>query len=512
MKKALLVDDDVFFRTMFASMISWPDYGFSLLQAGNGQEAIDLLHKHSDIALVFTDMNMPILDGVELIRYISGQCRGIRCIALSAYEDFTYVRSSLKNGADDYLLKHTLTKGQLTSLLERYAAPDQRRSAARQDTSELTGHFLYDFITGVYRNVADIDSLFASLSLPDLRENILLMALTGDAPDGAIPFRNAQTQRSAACCMIQNSLDRIGTGLVFSGPEDGFIYLLLTAEGFENLQFVKQTAQLLAGQVEKMMLRYFNLHTCLLCAPLSRRREDLYGSYRALMKEANREVREEVQPSAVPMALPEPRQLLEELYFGTEDSLRGLVSACYLAGRKQHAALSWFSELTLGWLQGIQQAEKLLNKREPSGLTFPEGNDTVQEALVVRRLLELKPLASEAAAGKYSPVVYRALKLVHREFQSCELSPASISERLNVHPAYLSRLFKAQTGRNLSDHISEKRLEYACRLLDGEEYTVKEVAGLCGYDNYNYFFKVFKKNFGITPKEYRVQPAAERRQ
>ena len=77
MKKVLLVDDDLFFRTMFASMASWQDYGFSLVQADNGQAAIELLHKHDDISLVFTDMNMPILDGMELIRYISEQCSGI---------------------------------------------------------------------------------------------------------------------------------------------------------------------------------------------------------------------------------------------------------------------------------------------------------------------------------------------------------------------------------------------------------------------------------------------------
>ena len=512
MKKVLLVDDDIFFRTMFASMICWQDYGFSLVQADNGQAAIELLHKHEDIALVFTDMNMPILDGMELIRYIAEQCRGIRCVALSAYDDFTYVRSSLKNGADDYLLKHTLTKGQLVSLLEKYAAPEARAAVAGQDASELTERFLYDYIRGVYRNGDNVDKLFSSLALPDFRENVLLMVLCGDTPDGTVPFRNVQTQRSAACCMIQNALDRIGTGVVFTGPEDGLTYLLVTAQGFENLQFVRQTGQMLASQIEKMMLRYFNLHTSLRCAPLSRRREDLYESWKALMQEADRALPEEEGPEAVEILVPELPLVLDELYFGTEESLRALVSGSYLAGRKQHITQPVFSQLTLDWLQRLSQVEKVLRNRETLGLGFPEGNDTVQEALVVRRLLELKPLAAEAASQRYSPVVYRTLKLVHREFTRCELTATAISERLNVNPAYLSRIFKAQTEQNLTDHISEKRLALACRLLDGDSHTVKDVAALCGYDNYNYFFKVFKKYYGITPKEYQTQREAEGRQ
>ena len=512
MKKVLLVDDDIFFRTMFASMASWQDYGFSLVQADNGQAAIELLHKHDDIALVFTDMNMPILDGMELIRYISEQCSGIRCVALSAYDDFTYVRSSLKNGADDYLLKHTLTKGQLAALLEKYAAPGETRAVAGQDSSELTERFLYDFVTGVYRNVQDVDRLFASLSLPDLRENIQLMVLGGDTPEETIPFRNEQTQRSAACAMIQNALDRIGTGVVFSGPEDGLIYLLVTAEGFENLQFVRQTSQMLGSQIEKMMLRYFNLHTTVRYAPLSRRREDLYASWKALMKESNRSLPEEAAADTVAIALPELPRLLDELCLGTEESLRDLVSETYLAGRKQHGTQQTFSQLTLAWLQRIGQVEKQFRDREMPELGFPEGNDTVQEALVIRRLLELKPLAVEVTSRRYSPVVYRAMKRVHRNFQNCELTAAAISEELNVHPAYLSRLFKAQTEMNLTDYISEKRLTHACRLLDGDTHTVKDVAALCGYDNYNYFFKVFKKYYGITPKEYQTQREADRRQ
>ena len=99
-----------------------------------------------------------------------------------------------------------------------------------------------------------------------------------------------------------------------------------------------------------------------------------------------------------------------------------------------------------------------------------------------------------------------------RDFDFDRGKLAAISEELNVHPAYLSRLFKAQTEMNLTDYISEKRLAHACRLLDGDTHTVKDVAALCGYDNYNYFFKVFKKYYGITPKEYQTQREADRRQ
>lgn len=513
MKKILLVDDDAFFRTMFSSLLPWSSYGFFLLQAGNGREAIDLLHRNGDdIALVFTDMDMPILDGVELIRHITEHFPGIRCIALSAYDDFSYVRPSLKNGADDYLLKHTLTKAQLAELLERYAAGPQEKGPAKADNGELASRFLFDYITGAYRNVPETDSLFSALSLPVLTKNLLLMLLMGDGPEGKIQFHGAQKaaqyQLNTAICMLQGQLDRIGSGIVFLG-QDGLLYLLATAEGFESLHFVKQSAQVLTGQVERMMTQYFNLTTHLLCAPLCRSGESIQESYRALMRQTGREEAASAQAPEVKISLPREEDLLEELFFGSESGLRRMIADVYLAGRQHHVSQSRFSELTVDLLQLIARAAAELQPDQARSWGFPEGSDGEQEAYVTDALLELRDSAGEIAAGRYSPVVLRSLQLIHGNYCDPDFSPSVISDQLRVNPTYLSRLFKSQVDQNLSDYISEKRLKRVCSLLDNSAYSVKEVAALCGYENYNYFFRFFKKRMGITPKEYRIQAISD---
>lgn len=514
MEKILLVDDDVFFRTMFSSMLPWREHGLALLQAGNGQEAISLLHKYHDIVLVFTDMNMPILDGVELVQYITEQCHNIPCIALSAYDDFSYVRSSLKNGADDYLLKHALSKTQLTELITRYTAHSPQKECASVRNDELRDQFLYDYITGLYREVSDIEGLFATLSLPTLTKNLLLMVLVGDGADAALPFSNvrktAQYQRTTACCMLQRLLDSVGTGVVFSGP-DGLIYLLVTSEKFENLQFVGQTTKVLASQAERMLLQYFNLHTHLFFAPLSRRGATLYESYHILIQDANLQAQEDVCQSQIILPVPEFQQVLDELYFGTEDSLRSLVSHCYLLGRQQHVRQKCFSELTVSFLQIIAQAAEALHTTSVPLSAITAQADDAQEGYVIAELLHLSPTAVKAAVEQYSPLVYRALQLIHQNFQNCDLSLTDISKQLNAHPAYMSRLFKEETQQNFSDYLCDKRIKHACQLLVTSGHTVKDVAELCGYDNYSYFFKVFKKHLGVTPKEYRIQAISGRR-
>lgn len=512
MRKILLVDDDGFFRTMFASMYPWASAGFTLLQAENGRDAIELLHRNSDIALVFTDMDMPILDGVELIRYISEHCPGIRCVALSAYDDFSYVRPSLKNGADDYLLKHTLTKAQLADILDRYASQPQEKGPEKPDNGELAARFLFGYITGAYRNVPETDSLFTTLSLPVLTKDLLLMLLAGDQPDGQLRFHGAQKaaqyQLNTAVCMLQGQLDRIGAGVVFSG-QDGLLYLLVTAEGFESLQFVKQSAQVLTTQIQRMMTQYFNLNTRLLCAPLCRSGDQIRESYRALMRQIGRDPAGSAEGPEVKIPMPKEEDILEELLFGSEFGLRQLVADVYMAGRQHHLSQSRFAALSVDLLQLTARAAAGIPGVEPRSWALPEGSDAGQEACVTEALLGLRDSAAEMAAARYSPVVLRALQLIHGNFCDPDFSPSVISDQLRVNPTYLSRLFKSQVGQNLSDYISEKRLKRVCALLDDSAYSVKEVAALCGYENYNYFFRFFKKRMGITPREYRIQAISD---
>ena len=513
MRKILLVDDDSFFRTMFTSMLPWSSYGFTLLQAGNGRDAIELLHRNSDIVLLFTDMDMPILDGVALIRYTTEHFHDVRCIALSAYDDFSYVRPSLKNGADDYLLKHTLTKSQLVEILQRYAALSSGSEPAKPDNAELEARFLFDYITGAYRDVPELESLFATLSLPVLTKDVLLMLLVGEGENGKLPFRGSKTasrhQLDTACCMLRGQLEQVGRGTAFFG-QDGLLYLLVTSDGFSNLQFVRQVSQVLTGQIERMMQQYFNLKTQLLCAPLCRRAEDIEQSYRALMEQISHAPMESEAQPAGKIRLPEEEELRDEICFGSEESARQLVAGVYLEGRRRHLSQSRFSELTVAFLQRLSQTAEHMGLPADFVLHFTEGHDGDNEAYVTKLLWSLQADASEAAAAQYSAVVLRAMRAIYAGLCNCALSASSVSEQLHVNPAYLSRLFKAQVHQNISDYISEKRLKKACSLLENDAYTVKEVAALTGYENYNYFFRVFKKHMGITPGEYQMHAMSNR--
>lgn len=88
------------------------------------------------------------------------------------------------------------------------------------------------------------------------------------------------------------------------------------------------------------------------------------------------------------------------------------------------------------------------------------------------------------------------------EHYNANLSLEVLGELVHLNPAYLSRVFKEETGKNLSAYITDVKMEKAAKLLE-QNLRVHEVMEQVGYQKSQYFAKIFKEKFGVTPKEYR---------
>jgi len=102
----------------------------------------------------------------------------------------------------------------------------------------------------------------------------------------------------------------------------------------------------------------------------------------------------------------------------------------------------------------------------------------------------------------YSYIVGRAITIIAYDLQA-DLSLAGIAAQLNVSPAYLSGLFKKECGCTLTEYVNKKRVEYAIGLLHNTEKQVQTVAYESGFQDPNYFIRVFRKHTGMTPNQYR---------
>lgn len=119
MKNVLIVDDDTIVRITLHALVKWEDLGYQIAaDAIHGEQALQCLKEH-DIDLVITDMKMPVMVGIGLLKEMNRLPKMPKVLVLSGYDDFTLVRDAFRLGAIDYLLKADLNEELLTSMLEQ---------------------------------------------------------------------------------------------------------------------------------------------------------------------------------------------------------------------------------------------------------------------------------------------------------------------------------------------------------------------------------------------------------
>lgn len=120
MYKVIIADDDFLVRTYLKQMIDWKANGFTIVgDAKNGREALRLIEQEKP-ALIITDICMPVLDGIGLIREMRKQKLPGHILVLSGHDDFAYVHEAMKLGIDDYLLKDDLTPENILTFLQEH--------------------------------------------------------------------------------------------------------------------------------------------------------------------------------------------------------------------------------------------------------------------------------------------------------------------------------------------------------------------------------------------------------
>ncbi len=111
-------------------------------------------------------------------------------------------------------------------------------------------------------------------------------------------------------------------------------------------------------------------------------------------------------------------------------------------------------------------------------------------------------LVKKHSIRHYSPPIQKAITYIDSDL-TADLSLRALAAIQNVSAGYLSALFKQETGQTITDYVNQKRIKQAMRLLKTTKLQVQTIAQHCGILDVHYFSKLFKKQVGKTPKEYR---------
>ena len=114
----------------------------------------------------------------------------------------------------------------------------------------------------------------------------------------------------------------------------------------------------------------------------------------------------------------------------------------------------------------------------------------------------LRKLAAEERENPGESAVATVTDYIHRHLHE-QIYISKLAEQVYLNEQYLARLFKKSVGLSILEYVTQERLKLARELLLGTDYPINRVADSVGYDNYSYFTRLFKRETGMTPQEYR---------
>lgn len=103
--------------------------------------------------------------------------------------------------------------------------------------------------------------------------------------------------------------------------------------------------------------------------------------------------------------------------------------------------------------------------------------------------------------------IEKAVNYIRKNFGT-KLSLTDVAEVCAISSEHMSRIFKRETGFGFSEYLTLVRLQHAEYLIKNKNHTITEVSHRCGFEDSNYFSYVFKKKYGISPREMKKQEKA----
>ena len=209
------------------------------------------------------------------------------------------------------------------------------------------------------------------------------------------------------------------------------------------------------------------------------------------------------------------RELMHAVSQGHLPELSAIDSAVYMQGTEQRLPDTMRNRMNY-----LIILNTLLRKAAEQGGVHPLHIDRLssQFALKIEQLVSIESsielqrrmihkyclLVRNHSLRDYSALMGRAITLIEFDL-TADLSLSALSQRLNVNSSYLSGLFRKEMGCTLTDFVNRKRIEHAVFLLNSTQMQVQSIAAECGIQDANYFIKLFKRQIGMTPNEYRRQ-------
>lgn len=301
--------------------------------------------------------------------------------------------------------------------------------------------------------------------------------------------------------------------------DDSVVMLLSSMTSAESLN--TELIEVLLRQIRVACCDYLKIGLSLVYSPVSDnpdRLNHLYSQAKEASKHRlfyghgcliNAEKINELQNNLYSYPADNEKKLVDALTSGRTDEARSHFSDIVreLDQYPYYVLELTLSRVTLTIKRIIDNIKKLSSTSVEDILKIPslENYETMKELEEAFHQLfdDIQELQADKRSSKQSDLIRQINQKINQSYMDPSLSLNQIADELNLSPIYVSRLYKQQTMTAIVDVIMDVRMQEVCRLLKESDLSVSDIAEMTGFTSSSYLHRMFKRNFSITPMEYR---------
>jgi len=517
--KVLLVDDEVYARKGLCNIIDWEACGFLVPdEADNGEDALALI-KEQRYDLVITDIRMPVLDGLELIRLArESKTDSPAFIIISGFDDFKYAQQAVRFGVIDFILKPIDEHALEATLIKLSSKLNQDKLVQHERNYLLNSSIMTSLIKGEV-SPQSVATFAERLGVEENESVYYIFVEVNDIHpwrhEKEIPTQKQQLDHIQAAIRDYMKVDK-ETYLHVHRNRYGFVVSESQLIPFSGRidPFAKGLQQLLSNRMGELIYIYVGAAVSGLI-----QLGDSYKTakdallYKYAEDESKTVVYEQVNKDSlnhVDLNGPLFKQLEEDFEEHNESAMKEDIKALFEDFQTKRyvpetvkLAIHHCVSGVMKAMRNVQIADNEFTTLEPI-IGWQDLNVSLGELkrLFIAFIFEASQVLAAQRRDTLKGGIQKIKSYIEANFHE-NISLKSISGQFYMNPVYLGQLFRKSYGIYFNDFLLHIRVNEAKKLLRQTDKRIYEIAEEVGFSNADYFVTQFEKIEQMTPTEYR---------
>lgn len=519
-KKVLIVDDEYFIGKLIYKLIAWEEKNLECVSIlDNGEDAIDYIKKNTP-DIVITDIRMPGVSGLDLIRETRDTSNKIQYIIISGYREFEYAREAMKYGIDHYVLK-PINKDDLSEALDdviKILGEIENKEAREKRLIETVENSKKIIKSSILKDIIENNDYDNSIFLNKDSRLFRAINIKLDYENIDQVYKRQDSITVSKVVDIVNKILEVNVGEVIGCNKEFMNIFFLFNYGIEDAKSIGSILNTILSKINEYLIGFERYRATIgvgnekselndikisinearytiekrLSIGINRviyfedlNRVNLSNEYVDIMNEYN----DELKRSMESFDIEKIKYILSEIFRKISD------------GQNEDMVYQIYDRI-YGLFKDYSDEKIEEEYRDILSLLNSCCNLSDCKKVILKYVLDCLEYIKSKSEGQVLKPIRTMISYIKDNYRE-KITIEDMAEIVDLNPIYLGSLFKKEIGLNFSSYLIKVRIDAAKSLLIETNYTIAAIGSEVGYKDTRYFSQLFEKTVGIKPALYR---------